>query len=80
MPVNLRHIINGWKNYVVENPVVEREAKRRAAICAPCEYAGTNLLGKRVCTECGCPLAFKTRSEDAGCTHPKGEKWGRGLK
>lgn len=72
--INIKHIFDGWKNAIIKNPIVEEEAKRRAAICSPCELSGT-VLGENICTDCGCPLVFKTRSRDASCTHPDGEKW-----
>ncbi len=78
MPLNLKHIYDGWKNFAIKNPVVETEAKRRAAICSTCEYSGTNVLGANVCTECGCPLAFKTRNINANYSNPEnkgGAKW-----
>jgi hypothetical protein len=33
----INEIVEGWKNYIVKNPLVEAEAKRRAAICSSCE-------------------------------------------
>lgn len=74
MPLNVKQIYEGWRNYFIKNPVVEKEAERRAELCGKCKLSGT-VLGKDICTECGCPIAFKTRSMDAECPHPKGKKW-----
>jgi hypothetical protein len=70
-------IVEGWKNYIVKNPLVEAEAKRRAAICASCEHAKNSLDMPR-CGVCNCPLAIKTRSMKSECPNPKdkgGPKW-----
>jgi predicted RNA-binding Zn-ribbon protein involved in translation (DUF1610 family) len=73
----IREIIDGWKNYVFKNPLVEEEAKRRVEICASCEHS-KKVLGNPVCTLCGCPLAMKTRSSKSECPNPidnGGAKW-----
>ncbi|MBW2961276.1 hypothetical protein [Mesonia aestuariivivens] len=30
----IKDILNGWKNYLIENPVIEEVAKERSKICA----------------------------------------------
>lgn len=71
-------ILDGWKHFLIRTPVTEKVAKERARICASCEYSGEvihNNLHVKGCTECGCPLAFKTRSMKSSCPHPDGPKW-----
>ncbi len=73
----IREIIDGWKNYIVKNPLVEEEAKRRAKICADCKHSKDNFDIPR-CGICNCPLAMKTRSSKSECPNPKNEggaKW-----
>lgn len=78
----LKIIFKGWKNVIVENPVAEETAKARAKICADCPFAVQSKLRMFVkeqltevdgmkCSQCGCPLIAKLRSED---TCPK-NKW-----
>lgn len=59
-------IMDGWKNLMVSDPLVEAEAKRRAEICGKCPKFEKK-LGAPVCGECGCPLAAKTRSTLSEC-------------
>ena len=81
----LENIIAGWTNLVLYDAVVEKTALHRANICAQCpsaEFSGgihtavidnrtTNIRGLK-CTECGCPLSAKVRSNNDYC--PLG-KW-----
>ena len=53
----LGEIQDGWKNLIWKNKEVEMVAFRRATICSTCPSNKLN-----VCSECGCPLAAKTRS------------------
>jgi len=63
----IREILNGWKNVVWEKPEVEKLAYDRLTICSTCDK---NISNK--CSECGCPLVAKLRSEYSKC--PLG-KW-----
>lgn len=63
----LEEIVQGWKNLVFKTPEAEELAKKRAEVCAGCDY---NVLS--VCVLCGCPLAAKLRSKKTTC--PK-KKW-----
>lgn len=36
---DLKHILNGWKNYLDKSEVTETTAKQRAAVCAACPHA-----------------------------------------
>lgn len=81
----IKDILNGWKNYLVDDPVVEEVAKERAAICADCssakegkftavlkDYKLHEIQGK-YCDAClRCPLSAKVRSENETCPR---EKW-----
>ena len=75
------NIINGWANYIFENPEIEKLAKKRAAICANCPNAVKskfwNIFEDKevkgvVCNMCGCPLFSLLRSEQEKC---KLNKW-----
>ena len=44
MKEKLKEIIDGWKNVIVNDPFVEKVAKKRAAICANCPEA-TKIAG-----------------------------------
>lgn len=81
----LKEIVEGWKNYTFENPIIEELAGDRAKICGECPepVEGTfkvfdepNLKFKDIqgllCNACGCPLSAKTRSPNSVC--PK-NKW-----
>lgn len=80
----IKDILNGWKNYLVDDPVTEDLAKERAKICAGCpsakkgkftavlkDYKIKEIEG-RYCGECLCPLSAKVRSKNEKC--PLG-KW-----
>jgi|TARA_R110000824_G_scaffold139228_1_gene304249 ribosomal protein L37E len=71
MKEKLNEIIDGWKHVIMNDPFVEKIAKKRAAICAGCSEA-TKTAGVLKCAACGCPLIAKTRSMDSKC--PK-DKW-----
>lgn len=53
----LGEIVDGWKNYIIMDPAVEKIALERAKHCAKCPSNKAN-----TCMECGCPLMAKTRS------------------
>ena len=75
---NTSQIIEGIKNNIFKQEHVEAEAALRWAICKKCAYL--DKLGdscavtgtQPCCSDCGCSLAFKTRSLSSEC--PKG-KW-----
>lgn len=58
----LKEILNGWTNVIWEKPEVEKMAMDRAIICADCIYNVNN-----TCSQCGCLLIAKTRSEYSKC-------------
>ena len=78
--LKLKNIVNGWKNLIIDNPVVERVAIHRANICAECPFAvmssgvhtlvvdnkTTQIRGMK-CSKCGCPLSAKVRSSFDYC-------------
>jgi len=72
---NRKLILEGITNTVIRDEVVEEVAVLRHEICDSCEFMGDDcaLPGTApCCNECGCSLAFKTRSLASEC--PKG-KW-----
>lgn len=83
----LSEIVTGWRNYAIENPVAEREAKRRSKICSGCEYAVKSgililILKDRIkeingysCEICDCPFSSFLRSPESKCKHPNNNKW-----
>lgn len=58
----LQEIIEGWKNVIVKDAVIEEIALQRATACSVCPYNKKN-----VCSKCGCPLIAKTRSPKSSC-------------
>lgn len=72
-------IINGWKNYLINDPVVDEIAKQRAKACLSCDkirHGGVAILMKDYnlkeiegyyCGVCQCPLSTATRSENHKC-------------
>ncbi len=71
---NRKQIYEGIKNSVIRDAFVEDVAAKRIALCNlcpskgdECEVPGT----APCCNECGCSLAFKTRSLSSEC--PLGE-------
>jgi hypothetical protein len=74
-----RHkIMEGVKNSIIRDEFVEDIAKLRHDICNNCDLKGKKCAVKGMgpcCNECGCSLAFKTRSLSSSCPHPDGPKW-----
>lgn len=81
---NLKEIFEGWKAYLVNDPVVLDIARTRAEICSRCDeavkgsyemimpdYSIKEIEGLK-CGKCSCPLSTATRSKDYKC--PKG-RW-----
>lgn len=71
-----RHkIMEGIKNSIIRDEFVEEVASLRYSICDACPSKGDEcvVIGTApCCNECGCSLAFKTRSLASEC--PLG-KW-----
>ena len=69
-------ILEGIKNRIFKQEHIEAEAAYRYAICKTCnliDYIGKSCLApgtQPCCSDCGCSLAFKTRSLSSEC--PKG--------
>ena len=61
------NIIEGFTNYIIENPAVETVSKQRALICSKCPSSGWSKIKGPFCKKCGCNLSFKTRSLDETC-------------
>ena len=83
-PIVLANIISGFANLTFPNEAIEKLAHKRASICADCPAAEKvgmysvvvdnrtkNIQGMR-CSDCGCNLSAKVRSERDYC--PRG-KW-----
>jgi len=75
---NSSQIIEGINNKLFKKEHVEAEAALRWSICKECTHLDTEgskclMPGTQpCCSDCGCSLAFKTRSLSSEC--PKG-KW-----
>jgi len=75
---NRKGILEGVKNSIIRDELVEDIARMRYDICDECEHI--DVKGKKCavkgtqpcCAECGCSLQFKTRSLSSEC--PLG-KW-----
>ena len=75
---NRKGILEGVKNSIIRDELVEDIARMRYDICDECEHIDNK--GKKCavkgtqpcCAECGCSLQFKTRSLSSEC--PLG-KW-----
>lgn len=75
MQHSIKHLLNGWRNYLDKSEVSENTAKQRAAICAVCPNAKQGKLLAFIkdslteieghyCALCHCPLSAKVRSTD----------------
>lgn len=75
---NRAKILEGVRNTIIRDELVEDVAKMRREICDACEYLDTKgkdcaVKGTQPCCgDCGCSLTFKTRSLSSEC--PQG-KW-----
>ena len=75
-------ILDGWKNLIIRNPVVEEQAIKRLEICAKCKYNTTKpdiTLTSR-CKECGCVLEAKSRNLESQCPKHKWRKVDQEMK
>lgn len=76
-----KKIIEGVKNTLFKKSEIEAIAQERMTICLTCDtidHEGTKCAVPGTapcCGDCGCKLAFKTRSLSSQCTHPDGPKW-----
>lgn len=65
----LKEIYDGWRNYITNNPEMEKKSDERLATCIGCDKNSTNgeikMLSK--CTECGCFLVAKSYSKGSKC-------------
>ena len=60
--MDIRNIIQGWTNVLIENDEIEKIAEYRLSICNGCDKR-IEQLGVDVCAMCHCPLVAKTRSD-----------------
>ncbi|TXK78694.1 hypothetical protein [Mesonia sp. K4-1] len=75
----IKDILNGWKNYVVPDAIIDQEAEVRAEICASCPFAKKGKFSAMLrdykfheieghyCGKCKCPLSPKVRSKNEKC-------------
>lgn len=61
----LQEIFEGWKNLTFQNPTIEKEAKRRIAICLKNDCKKLN--DRNYCALCGCYMPAKVRSPKSHC-------------
>lgn len=67
---NRKEILEGITNSVIRDETVEEISRLRYSICDECEHKGRKCAVKGTapcCNECGCSLAFKTRSLSSEC-------------
>ncbi len=72
---NRKQILEGITNSVIRDEFVEDVARVRRELCEQCPSKGDECVMPGTapcCNECGCSLAFKTRSLSSEC--PAG-KW-----
>jgi len=72
---NRKQIVEGITNSIIRDETVEEISRLRYDICDSCLSKGRKCAVKGTapcCNECGCSLAFKTRSLSSSC--PLG-KW-----
>jgi hypothetical protein len=65
-----KKIIEGITNSVIKDSFVEHVAALRFEVCNECPSKGRKCAVKGTapcCNECGCSLAFKTRSLSSDC-------------
>jgi len=78
---NRKQIFEGVKNNIWKKDDIEKVALWRMEICSKCPLIDKTgdkcaLPGTQpCCSECGCKLAYKTRSLSSECPHPKGPRW-----
>ena len=75
----IKDILNGWKNYIIADPVIDQEAKPKAEICSNCKFAKKGKftavlrdyklheIEGHYCSKCTCPLSAKVRSKNEQC-------------
>jgi hypothetical protein len=77
--IKAKDILSGWKNYLIDDPVVDKIAEARAKVCALCpeakdgrftallkDYKLEEIQGK-YCHICKCPLSASVRSKSKKC-------------
>jgi hypothetical protein len=67
---NKSQILEGIKNSIIRDEFVETVSAERYKICNECSEKGKKCAVKGTapcCNECGCSLAFKTRSLSSDC-------------
>lgn len=66
MSIDVKGIIEGFKNYIFKDEVVEQSAIRRLEKCHPCELRDGGVCSKKKnfdgISGCGCAIKLKARS------------------
>lgn len=69
--MKVENVINGWKNVIFKDPIVEELAKNRMVFCEGCIENKTIVKVAGVkhgrCAKCNCPLVAKVRSINEKC-------------
>jgi hypothetical protein len=75
--MSLAKIYEGWKNHLIPDKdqvaLIDEVSKARLAVCNECELQSSTRKGYKTlrpdvhCTDCGCPLAAKTKSLTSEC-------------
>jgi len=70
---NKTKILNGIKNTLVKQQIIEDIAVSRRAICLSCPdlEADPKAIIKERCGKCGCAIKFKTRCLECSCPMDK---------
>ena len=84
MEINVKQIIEGWRNDLIPpkelKELIMRVANERLIVCQSCEFNSnlakeqgyTSIRVDYHCTKCGCPLKKKTKCLSCSCPI---EKW-----
>lgn len=72
--MEIQKVIEGWYNWLTDNPDTKDLATKRLEICIGCEFNSTpnEIKNGSKCEACGCFLKAKAASEGSNC--PK-NKW-----
>lgn len=60
----MEQIVDGWKNYIFQNPTTEEMGKLRLTKCMVCEWRSK--ISNR-CKQCGCFVPTAVRSRPKRC-------------
>jgi len=75
---NRKQIIEGIKNSIMKDELVEEVYQQRKAVCDVCPQKGDKCLVPGTgpcCNACGCSLEYKLRSLSSSCGDEEKPKW-----